>query len=296
MLESVRYSHVSRTLAHLEGQHAWALSAHAVLQRGTWFTRDADARVDFPESVHDVLGDVEEDSLWFRARNQLIEAALRSTGLPDSFWDIGAGGGVVSGYLAARGTDVIAVEPTVDGARRAAKRHGVTAVCGTLESLCLPAGSVEAAGMFDVIEHLSDPKPLLAEAHRVLMPGGRLVVTVPALPALWSQADEFAGHHRRYTTRSLDAELGASGFSAVRRGYRFASAVVPLFLQRTRPYQLGQRLSDAEMLTGLERELGKKGSIVEAVGRAAMSLERLLASRELLPVGTSVLGVYAAQD
>ena len=68
-------------------------------------------------------------------------------------------------------------------------------------------GSYDAAFVFDVIEHLESPGPLLRAAVAHLRPGGHLFLNVPALPALYSAYDVVQGHVRRYSPRTLAAEL-----------------------------------------------------------------------------------------
>lgn len=48
---------------------------------------------------------------------------------------------------------------------------------GTLQQAALPADHFDVVTLWDVIEHVPDPVPLLTEAARVLKPGGRLVLT-----------------------------------------------------------------------------------------------------------------------
>lgn len=62
----------------------------------------------------------------------------------------------------------------------------------------------------DVLEHTED-QSATAEIVRVLKPGGIVIVTVPALPWLWSTRDERAGHRRRYSRRGLVRLLQTHG-------------------------------------------------------------------------------------
>jgi ubiquinone/menaquinone biosynthesis C-methylase UbiE len=94
--------------------------------------------------------------------------------------EIGAGAGVNAAYLD-RGTRWIAVEPNVylhGPLRRAAEAHGLALqmVEGTAETLPLADGSADAVVSTLVLCSVADPTLALAEARRILRPGGRLVV------------------------------------------------------------------------------------------------------------------------
>ncbi len=54
---------------------------------------------------------------------------------------------------------------------------GLPVFTGTLQQAALPAGHFDIVTLWDVIEHVPDPVPLLAEVARVLKPGGRVVLT-----------------------------------------------------------------------------------------------------------------------
>jgi len=57
--------------------------------------------------------------------------------------------------------------------------------------------------LFDVLEHIEDDADALRRLYAFLKPRGIAVITVPALPFLWSRHDEFFGHYRRYTRVTL---------------------------------------------------------------------------------------------
>ena len=63
----------------------------------------------------------------------------------------------------------------------------------------------------DVIEHIDDDHQAVRELVRLLNPSGRVIISVPALPDLYSEFDEVQGHRRRYTAQSLRTCLEAAG-------------------------------------------------------------------------------------
>ena len=96
--------------------------------------------------------------------------------------DLGAGEGTVSLMLAQRARRVIAVdnsERMVDYARDVARRHGVENLeyrLGDLEELPLDDGAADVALFHQSLHHALHPGKALREAHRILKPGGRLLV------------------------------------------------------------------------------------------------------------------------
>jgi ubiquinone/menaquinone biosynthesis C-methylase UbiE len=74
---------------------------------------------------------------------------------------------------------------------------------GSATRIPLPDQSFDCVTMLDVLEHVDDDHAAITELHRVLKPGGVLVITVPAMMVLWSNWDEVLHHHRRYERESL---------------------------------------------------------------------------------------------
>ena len=74
------------------------------------------------------------------------------------------------------------------------------------------AATYDLVGMFDVLEHIDDDRAVLAGAQRMLVPGGRLILTVPRHPFLWSHLDALVHHRRRYRAADLLAKVRAAGF------------------------------------------------------------------------------------
>jgi hypothetical protein len=70
----------------------------------------------------------------------------------------------------------------------------------------------DLAGALDVLEHIDDDATALYEARRVLRPGGGIIITVPQHQWLWSDADDYAHHQRRYSRPELITSIETAGF------------------------------------------------------------------------------------
>ena len=87
----------------------------------------------------------------------------------------------------------------------------------------------DVVAAFDVVEHCEDDALAVSELARVLAPGGRMLLSVPAYQWAWSDHDVRAGHHRRYTRPRLERVVEGAGLTVDRSTYAFG-AVFPLFV------------------------------------------------------------------
>jgi SAM-dependent methyltransferase len=71
----------------------------------------------------------------------------------------------------------------------------------------------------NVLEHIERHVEALTHMHALLVPGGRLLLLVPAHPSLYSRLDSELGHYRRYADADLRALLQGVGFRIERRFY-----------------------------------------------------------------------------
>jgi SAM-dependent methyltransferase len=156
---------------------------------------------------------VDEHHWWYRGRRRIIRAELERLSLPRDarVLDAGCGSGRTLQELVRYG-EVTGIELNEEAAELARSRgHGEVRV-GRLEELPWPDQSFDLITCLDVIEHTPDDRPALAELRRVCRPGGRLLVTVPAYPSLWSLHDEANHHYRRYSRASLRAAAADTGW------------------------------------------------------------------------------------
>ena len=189
----------------------------------------------FDDVNAELLMESDRSHWWFRSKAAFVATALRRTaGQRESgmLVDVGAGSGGVTSMLGWDPARVVVVEGNKQLVGQAHRAYGLTGVRATVECLPLAPGDVDVVCFLDVLEHLAEPRVALQEAWRVLAPGGRLVVNVPAHPWLWSSADEFLGHVRRYTRRGLRTEIEAAGFRTRLVTHVFSWLVPPVWATR----------------------------------------------------------------
>lgn len=261
---------------------------HLDAEAGLW-RADRTAAVSYPADDHAACFRLEDASFWFAHRNRCIIAAV-SRFEPGGFvLDIGGGNGYVARGLIDAGYEAVLLEPGPVGAKNAREQRRLPSVINaTMEDAALRDGSVPAAGLFDVLEHIEDDRAFIERLHAIVRPGGYLYLTVPAFQWLWSASDDDALHFRRYTRRSLARVLDGR-FELPYATYLFERLTPAFFLRRTLPYALG-----------LTRPASAGYHSDHAVGRSRMSrlFERLLASEvaavesgRSLVVGSTLLAV-----
>lgn len=111
--------------------------------------------------------------------------------------------------------EVQGVELSAWSSAYARERLGLPVSTGTLQEAALPAAHFDIVTLWDVIEHVPDPVPLLGEAARVLKPGGRLVLTTGDWGSAYAQARQADWHlmtppwHLSFFSRATMARAGA---------------------------------------------------------------------------------------
>jgi len=197
--------------------------------------------ISYPEEGNEACFQIEDQSFWFRHRNDCIRELVRNFP-PEGkgpIFDVGGGNGFVAKGLMDAGWDVVMVEPGPAGARNAKKRGLPHVICATTQSAGFASGTIPAIGVFDVVEHIEDDIGFLRHLNELLVPGGMLYLTVPSYNFLWSLEDAEGGHFRRYSVRAMEKKLLESGLKPVFSTYIFGFLPLPIFLLRTLPYRLG---------------------------------------------------------
>jgi SAM-dependent methyltransferase len=131
--------------------------------------------------------------------------------------EVGAGIGTFSGHLlrAAPDAALTLIEPAANNVEVLRERmHGEPRVRVRHGYLDADAPERDASSVVavNVLEHVEDDGAFLRAAHRVLAPGGHLLLFVPAVPWIYGTLDSAFEHFRRYTRAGLRREVEAAGF------------------------------------------------------------------------------------
>ena len=149
---------------------------------------------------------LEESHWWFRGRRAVYLGLLRHHlhgARPARILDLGCGvGGFLPG-LAGLGSAVFPADLSRAALVRCRERGFGGGVVSDGYALPYAGESFELVCLFDAIEHIPDDARAMREVARILAPGGRAIVSVPAYPFLFANNDRVARHWRRYTRRSL---------------------------------------------------------------------------------------------
>lgn len=222
------------------------------------------------------------DYWWYRVRGSLLKTVLGPyvDGAADVL-DVGSADGPSVSWL--RGTRLHA---TLDVDPRGLVPG--TGVCGSALQLPFADASFDLVGAFDVVEHCEPEAVALTELSRVLRPGGRLLISVPAYQWAWSDFDDQNGHYRRYTRKRATQALESAGFEILRATYAFTSTF-PFFAaerlaRRAKSALRGSRAEAADVVP-LPQTSPAVDRFLTALGR----LDDRALGRADLPFGSSVV-------
>ncbi len=235
------------------------------------------------EAAYTEMARLQEQHWWYRGRRHIIATAIRGLGLKPRahILEAGCGPGGNLAMLSDLGT-VSAFEPH-DGARDFANSLG----CADVQFGTLPDGipfppTFDLVCAFDVIEHIEDDRSALRALAAHCGPGGRVIMTVPAQPWLWSEHDERNRHYRRYTSASLRRLVADSGL-VVERLTSFNSFLFPVVA--------GVRLIQKALGMGTKAEDNMPSPMTNRILEKIFASEAAIVSGSGFPIGISLLAV-----
>lgn len=232
------------------------------------------------------MDEAEGEHWWFTARREIVGHMIRRLSLPAhaSILEIGSGTGGNLHMLSSFG-EVSAMEMNTTAIAMAVRKHG--------DRFDIRAGSCpgnipfdterfDLICLFDVLEHIEEDVATLVAIRRLLADGGKVFLTVPAYPWMWSGHDAFVHHKRRYSLQELRSKVVAAGFH-VRRLSFFNTLLFPLVAGA----RLVGKLLGRDVVSGTAVPSAPVNRLLNMVFR----FERHLLGRHDLPFGVSLLAV-----
>ncbi len=237
---------------------------------------------------------LEEDRhWWFASRTRAILAYLDryvGPGQQDRrVLDVGCGAGNMMHHLSHYGhvTGIDLYSKPLEVARQ----RGLDVQEGSADDLPFDDQTFDVVTLLDVVEHVPNEHGVFSECRRVLKPGGKLVVTVPALMWLWSHNDVINAHQRRYTRAELNQKLTRHGLRVLAASYNnfflfpMAAGLILARRGRAEPELASPHFDDDAYQVEMEPAPPGMNGVLTGVGK----VEAGLVKRVALPIGTSII-------
>jgi SAM-dependent methyltransferase len=261
---------------------------------------DHDASITNPKPGFDaeyfpILRAVEDRHFWFRARNAVLDGLVQQLEAPLKpgyrVLEVGCGTGNTLRVLRerCRRGSFVGVDFQHDGLAYARERTGSPLVQADI--CCapfLPAIRFNLIGIFDVLEHIDDDRRMLDALRSWTAPGGALLITVPAAPALWSPFDVAACHRRRYTVDTLREKLVEAGFRIEYLSPFMACLYPLLWAHRRFPYPRRRGRLPFDMA---REELRVVPVVNSALAWLLWPEPAVIRARRRIPFGTSLIAI-----
>ncbi|ATX81782.1 2-polyprenyl-3-methyl-5-hydroxy-6-metoxy-1,4-benzoquinol methylase [Mariprofundus ferrinatatus] len=233
--------------------------------------------------IYQLMRDVEDTHWWFTARREIVSKLLGSLSLSPEMkiLDVGCGTGGNFNMLSKFG-QLEGLECDEEALLMARKRDVCPVLHGSMpECVSIEGERYHLITMFDVLEHIEDDRGTILKAWELLLPGGRLMLTVPAFPFLWSEHDTQHHHKRRYKRGQLEQLLIDAKFEPEYLTY-YNTLLFPIVVAA----RLIKRVAG---IHGDEEELPPP--LLNRALKQIMASERHLMPGIRLPFGVSLLAV-----
>jgi ubiquinone/menaquinone biosynthesis C-methylase UbiE len=239
---------------------------------------------------HDIMRSVEDHYWWYQALRQHVANSITPRSAQFSVLDAGCGSGGMLATLRQKfpQADLSGIDAIEHGVKLTADRAlDARLLTANVHELPFPAESFDFVLSLDVWTNEGVDDALAAhETHRVLRPGGRLVLNLAAFEFLKGAHDKAVDAVRRYTRQELRTLLEGAGFEIERLTYWNATLMPPIALARWL-----SRMRLARAPEKVRSDFRPLPSALNTILKEVATLE-LTASRHLsLPFGTSVFAI-----
>lgn len=230
---------------------------------------------------------IERGHFWRSAKRQLVLELIaeRFPGRRDlHLVDIGGAASLIASDMQAFGR-VETVEPDAAMVAVARSAQGIVVHQGNLPDGLPSMEPAHVVTLLDVVEHIEDDLTALRAVKPLLTPDGVVIITVPALPWLWSDHDVALHHKRRYTRQTLAQLFANAGYHIERISY-WTSMLLPLLAGtrvagKLKPKKSGPPVYDVSV----------PPLPINSVLSGIMTAERKLLEHVDMPLGSSLFAV-----
>ncbi len=222
-----------------------------------------------------------EHHWWHLTRHAVISHELKKILKEESrLLEIGCGRGVVTKYLREQRIDCVGIELARVTPLREVKEFARSATKPD-DLPVMERERYDVIVLFDVIEHILDPAGFLKPLEKLFPNLKHVVITVPARAELWSNYDDFYGHHRRYSMAMIEELSKDLSWNIIRKSYFFHALYIAIW---------------AAVILRLKRSIK-----IDAPGKSVRNIHRIFSLAQiweyrLLPKyipGTSIIACFA---
>jgi SAM-dependent methyltransferase len=189
------------------------------------------------EHTYPILREVEETHWWYVGRRRILSefvaGAVRDVkDRKPQILDVGCGTGGNVVMLNEHG-EAYGIDVSKDAVQFCHERGLERVELGAADELPFEGGKFDLVTALDVVEHLDDDLGALKEFHRVVRPGGKILIFVPTFMFLWGIQDDVSNHRRRYRLPELLRIIREAGFEVERSSYANITFFMPVLVIRT---------------------------------------------------------------
>lgn len=233
-------------------------------------------------AVYTRMAEQEDEHWWFVGRRHILRRLLARNVAGKAqkplLLDAGSGTGGNLPLLAEFG-NVHAFEYDAGARQSALDKWAGDILFGEMpDNIPFENKSFDLITMFDVLEHVERDSDSLRALSQRLAKDGRILLTVPAMPWLWSRHDELHHHQRRYTPASLREAAEKAGLDVVELAY-FNTLLFPLAVVQRMVERVFDRHAETDMMPH---------PVVNAALAGVFGLERWIIGNVPLPFGLSL--------